>query len=103
LKKHSKLNLTLLLNAKNSKYAALVRFHEERINFESITNSNKKALSKKVLLGEGMLQTSMPILLIIAIGKIILFGMGVKIFSRKIKAKGIITRNKKNICFIEVN
>lgn len=89
LKKYSKLNLTLLLNAIDSKHAAIIRFHEGRIDIESITNSNEKMLSKKVLLWDGMLQTTTPIFLKIAMGKIGLFGMGAKMISRKIKAKGI--------------
>lgn len=89
LKKYSKLNLTLLLNAKDSKYAAIIRFHNGKIDIESILNSNEEELSKKVLLWDGMLKTTTPIFLKIAMGKIGLFGMGAKMVSRKIKAKGI--------------
>jgi len=89
LKKYSKLNLTLLLNAKDSKYAAIIRFHDGKIDIESILNSNEEELSKKVLLWDGMLKTTTPIFLKIAMGKIGLFGMGAKMISGKIKAKGI--------------
>ena len=89
LKKYKKLKLTLMLNAKDSKYAAVVRFHEGRIDVESIANSNEKALSKKVLLWDGMLRTTTPLFLKIAMGKLGLVGMAKKMISRKIEAKGI--------------
>ena len=89
LKKYSKLKLTFLLNVKDSKHAAVVRFHEGRINVESIENSNEEVLSKKVLLWDGKLETTTPIFLKIAMGKISLFGMGIKMISGKIKAKGL--------------
>ncbi|MFX1273745.1 MAG: hypothetical protein ACFFBP_14325 [Promethearchaeota archaeon] len=89
LERYSNLKLTLLLNAKDSKYAAVVRFNDGNIMVESVSNADEKALSKKVLFWDGMLKTTTPIFLKIAMGELGLGAMAKKMISRKIKAKGI--------------
>ena len=89
LKKYSNLKLIILLNAKDSKYAAVVRFNEGKITVESVSNADEKALKKKVLLWDGMLKTTTPLFLKIAMGELSLIAMTKKIITRKIKAKGI--------------
>ena len=83
------LNVTYLLNANDSKVAALVSFNEGNIEFDSVSNKDKKALKKKVLGWDSKLETSTPIFLQIAMGELSLGGMVKKVIARKIKVKGI--------------
>ncbi len=82
------LKLKLLLNAIDSKYAAILTFNEGDISIEAISNGDKKALKKKVLGYDGMLATSTPLFLQIAMGQLSMGAMGKKVVARKIKIKG---------------
>lgn len=88
-KRFSNLTLKILINAKDTKYAALVTFNNGKILVESIKNKNKKVLKKKVLNWDGMLSTSTPLLLKIATGKLSIMAMAKKIITRKLRIKGI--------------
>jgi hypothetical protein len=87
--KYAKFNLKLLINAKDTKHAAVVSVNNSKILIESISNKDKKSLKKKVLQWNGMITTTLPLLLNIATGKLSLMGMVKKIISRKIKVRGI--------------
>ena len=87
--KYSEFNLKLLINAKDTKYAAVVSVNNAKIVIESISNKDKKSLKKKVLKWNGMITTTLPLLLEIATGKLSLMGMVKKIITRKMKVRGI--------------
>ncbi len=86
---YSKFNLKLMINAKDTKYAAVVSVNNSKISIESISNKDKKSLKKKVLKWNGMITTTLPLLLDIATGKLSLMGMIWKVITRKIKVRGI--------------
>lgn len=78
-----------LLNAVDSKVAALVTFDEGKIEVEGISNTDKKALKKKVLGWDSKLATTTPIFLQVAMGELSMGAMAKKVVSRKIKVKGL--------------
>ena len=80
---------TYLLNATDSKYAAMVEFNHTNISVESISNVEKKSLTKEVLKWDAMLATSTPLFLKIAMGELGLGAMVGKIVRRKMKVKGL--------------
>ncbi len=82
------LKLKLLLNAIDSKYAAILTFNEGEISIEAMSNEDKKALKKKVIGYDGMLATSTPLFLQIAMGQLSMGAMAKKVVARKIKIKG---------------
>ena len=87
--KYDKFDLKLLINAKDTKYAAVVSVNDAKITIESISNKDKKSLKKKVLKWNGMITTTLPLLLEIATGKLSLMGMVKKVITRKMKVRGI--------------
>lgn len=89
IQNYSKFNLKLLINARDTKYAALITINNGKILVESVSNKDKKSLKKKVLKWNGMLATSTTLLLEIAMGKLSIMGMAKKIITRKLKVKGI--------------
>ncbi|MFX1274452.1 MAG: hypothetical protein ACFFBP_00920 [Promethearchaeota archaeon] len=86
---YSDLNLRLLLNPIDSKYAAIVNLNNGIFEVESIKNEPKENLSKDVLKWNGMLETSTPIFLKISMGEIGLGGQTKLIMTRKMKMKGM--------------
>ncbi len=87
--RYSKFHLKLLINPKDTKRAVIVAVNDGKILIEAISNKDKKDLKKKALQWNGMITTSIPILLDIAMGKLNLMGMIKKIISRKMKVRGI--------------
>ena len=59
------------------------------LNIEGIKNSPKENISKEALGWEGLLQTTTPIFLDIASGKLSTGAMLKKVITRKIKVKGL--------------
>jgi len=82
---------TYLLNAVDSKVAALLTFDEGAIEVDSISNKDKKALKKKVLGWDSKLATTTPLFLQIAMGELSMGAMAKKVVARKIKVKGLKT------------
>ena len=80
---------TYLLNAIDSKVAALLSFTNGTIEIDSISNKDKKALKKKALGWDSKLATSTPLFLQIAMGELSLGAMAKKVAARKIKVKGL--------------
>jgi len=89
VQRYSKFDLKLLINAKDTKFAAVVTVNNGKILIESISNKDKKSLKKKVLKWNGMITASLPLFLEIAMGKLSLMGMVKKIITRKMKVRGI--------------
>ena len=88
-KKYGNLKMKVLLNAVDSKYAALVSFNEGKIEIDGIKNTDKKALKKKVLGWNAKLATKTEIFLNLAMGKIGLGKIGLYVITRKMKLKGV--------------
>lgn len=80
---------TYLLNAVDSKHAALVIFNEGKIEVKGISNTDKKALKKKVLGWDSKLATTTPIFLQVAMGELSIGAMAKKVVTRKMKVKGL--------------
>lgn len=89
IEKYSDLDLRILLNPRDSKYAAIVNLSHGRFNVEYMKNESKEALSKKNLNWNAMLETSTPIFLKVAMGELGLLGQAKLIITRKMKAKGL--------------
>ena len=89
LRRYSDLQMLVLLNTTDSKYAALVEFNNGDIKVDAIDSTDKKALKKKVLGWDAMLSTSTSLFLKIAMGELGLGALVGKIIRRKVKAKGI--------------
>ncbi|MHA1660313.1 MAG: hypothetical protein ACTSUT_14470 [Promethearchaeota archaeon] len=87
--KYKDTKLKLLLNAKDGRWAALIIIDNGILNIEGVKNSPKENISKKALGWEGLLETSTPLFLDIASGKLSTGGMLIKIITRKIKIKGM--------------
>ena len=82
-------NVKLLLNATDGKIAALIIIDKGTLSIESIPNTPKKSLKKKVLGWNGKLETKTLFFLDIAVGKLGIGGIVKKVLSRKIKIRGI--------------
>ncbi len=82
---------TVLLNAKDGRWAAIVKIKHGIVDIDGVKNGDKKFMKKlyKEHECDGKLETTTPILLNIAIGKLSVGGMVKKVISRKIKVKGI--------------
>ena len=89
IKKYGTLKMKVLLNAVDSKYAAVVSFDEGKIDIEGIKNTDKKALKKKVLGWNAKLATKTEIFLNLAMGKVGLGKIGRYVITRKLKIKGV--------------
>ncbi|MHA1488428.1 MAG: hypothetical protein ACTSRI_02095 [Promethearchaeota archaeon] len=87
--KYKDTKLKLLLNAKDGRWAALIIIDNGILNIEGVKNSPKENISKEALGWEGLLETSTPLFLDIASGKLSTGGMLIKIITRKIKIKGM--------------
>ena len=88
-KKYARSFLRILINAKDTRYAAVLTIDCAKIIVESLTNDNKKILKKKVLNYNAMIKANVPILLDITTGKLGLMGMVMKIITFKMKVKVI--------------
>ena len=88
-KKYGNLKMKVLLNAVDSKYAAVVSFNEGKIEIDGIKNTDKNALKKKVLGWNAKLATKTEIFLNLAMGKIGLGKIGLYVITRKMKLKGV--------------
>jgi len=89
IQRYSKFNLKVLINAKDTKYAAIASINNAKIEIESMSNKDKKSLKKKVLKWNALLVSSTPLLLDIAMGKLSTMGMVKKVMARKMKVRGI--------------
>ena len=89
IEKYSDLELRVLLNPIDSKYAAIVNLSHGRFEVEDIKNEQKEKLSKDVLNWNAMLETSTLIFLKIAMGELGLVGQAKLIMTRKMKVKGL--------------
>ena len=87
--KYGKLKMKVLLNAVDSKYAAVISFDEGKIEIDGIKNTDKKALKKKVLGWDAKLATKTEIFLNLAMGNIGLVKLGRYVITRKMKIKGV--------------
>ena len=88
--KFSDIELKVLLNATDGKYAALLVIDKGTIHVEGYKNNPKKNLKKKVIGWDGLLQTTTPIFLkILKRDKISKKKFIGKVLTRKIKIRGI--------------
>jgi len=87
--KYKETDLKILLNAKDGRHAALIIIDKGTLDVEGIPNKDKDALKKDVLGWEGKLETTTPIFLDLATGKLSTMGVLGKIITRKIKLKGM--------------
>jgi hypothetical protein len=90
LSKFSKLKMKALINAFDTRYAALISFNEGSIEVEGLKNKPEEAISKKKLNWNGKLETDVTTLLKIATGEMGIGGLIKNIITRKIKLKGIL-------------
>jgi len=90
LAKFSKLKMKALINATDTRYAAVINFNEGKIDVEALKNSPEEDISKKKLNWNGKLETDVATLLKIATGEIGVMGLVKRIISRKIKIKGML-------------
>lgn len=81
----------VLLNANDGKLAAIVKVENGVVEVESVKNIPKENIKKKQLGWDGKLDTTVPIFLEIAMGKLSLWGIIKKVITRKIKIRGIRT------------
>jgi len=88
-KKFEDTDVKILLNAKDGRYAALIKINNGKIEIDGVPNKDKKELKKKKLGWDGKLETTTQIFMDIAMNKISLWGIIGKIFTRKIKIRGI--------------
>ena len=97
--KFSDVQVKVLLNATDGKYAALIVIDKGTIHVEGYKNNPKKNLKKKVIGWDGLLQTTTPIFLtILKRGKVSKKRFIGKVLTRKIKVRGI----KKLLVLLEV-
>ncbi|MFX1274451.1 MAG: hypothetical protein ACFFBP_00915 [Promethearchaeota archaeon] len=89
LAKFSQLEMKALINAHDTKYAAIVNFNQGKIDVEAVKNDPVENISKKTLHWDGKLETEVAILLQIATGEIGLLGLVKLIMTRKVKIKGL--------------
>jgi len=88
--KFSDIELKVLLNATDGKYAALLVIDKGTIHVEGYKNNPKKNLKKKVIGWDGLLQTTTLIFLkILKRDKISKKNFIGKVLTRKIKIRGI--------------
>ncbi len=83
------LNMKVLLNATDAKYAALISVKNGTFTVDGILNDDKKALKKKALGWNGKIATTSLIFFEMATRKFTQGEMLKKILSRKIKIKGV--------------
>ncbi len=83
------LNMKVLLNATDAKYAALITIKNSTLTVDGIPNDDKKALKKKALGWNGKLATTSSMFFEMATRKFTQGEMLKKILSRKIKIKGV--------------
>ena len=87
--KYKDTELKILLNATDGRYAALINISKGVIDVEGIPNKDRNDLKKDVLGWEGKLETTTPLFLDLAMGKLSTLGVLGKIITRKIKLKGM--------------
>jgi len=79
----------ILLNAVEGRWAALIEVKGGEVKVDGLKNDPKENLKKKKLGWDGKLETTTPIFLQIAMGKLSLLGIIWKVITRKIKIKGV--------------
>lgn len=82
-------NFTVLLNTNDGKLAALITIQNGNLEIDSIKNIPKENIAKKNAGWGGKLETSTPLFLEIAMGKLSLVGIIFKVITRKIKMRGV--------------
>ncbi|TXT58059.1 MAG: hypothetical protein BAJALOKI2v1_450002 [Promethearchaeota archaeon] len=88
-KKFKDIDLRILLNANDGRYAALIKIKNGTLEVDGIKNKPKENLSKENVNWDGYLGTSTQTFFDIAMGNISTLGMIWKIITRKIKIKKI--------------
>ncbi len=89
LSKFSKLKMKALINATDTRYAALVKFNEGKIDVEAVKNVPEENIAKTTLKWNAKLETDVASLLKIATGETGILGLVKQIMTRKVKIKGL--------------
>ncbi|MHA1146754.1 MAG: hypothetical protein ACTSR8_00750 [Promethearchaeota archaeon] len=88
-KKFADEKFKILLNATDGKIAALIIVDHGVLEVDSVKNTPKDEIKKKKLGWKGKLETTMPIFLDIAMGKLSTGKIILKVLTRKVKIKGV--------------
>ncbi|TFF88946.1 MAG: hypothetical protein EU550_00260 [Promethearchaeota archaeon] len=88
-KKFENVDLKILLNATDGRYACLIKIEDGSIEFDGIKNSEREKLKQDVLNWDGKLETTTNIFFDLATGKLSTLNMIGKIITRKIKIKSV--------------
>lgn len=88
-KKYADEKFKILLNATDGKIAALINVENGTLEVDSVKNTPKEEIKKKKLGWNGKLETTMPIFLDIAMGKLSTGKIVLKVLTRKVKIKGV--------------
>lgn len=88
-KKFHKVNVKILLNATNLKFAAIIIIYNGTVRVESISNTPKSNLKKKSVGWNAFLEMDTQTFLGIAMNRISLIGVAKLWLTRKIKMRGI--------------
>ncbi|MHA1147255.1 MAG: hypothetical protein ACTSR8_03325 [Promethearchaeota archaeon] len=83
-------NKKFLINATNLNHAALVIIKNGSIIVHSIPNKPKSNLKKKITNWDGFISMDSQIFISLAMNKISLLGLALKILTGKVKMKGIL-------------
>ena len=81
--------LKILLNAKDGKYAALLIIEKGTLIVKSISNQPKSNLEKKVIGWDGYISMDTQIFLSLAMKRLSIVKLGLKIITGNVKIKGI--------------
>jgi hypothetical protein len=87
--KFGAIDIKILLNASNLKYAALIRINHGVIEVESIPNQPKVNLKKRKLGWNAYLEMDTQTFLAIAMNRLSLIGVAKKWLTHKVKMRGI--------------
>ena len=88
-KKYRNKHFKALLNPNDGKLAALVVVSDGNVDVESIKNTPEENIKKKNAGWNAKLETTTPIFLDIAMGRLSIIGIVVKVLTRKVKLRGI--------------
>jgi hypothetical protein len=81
--------IKILLNAVNLKYAALITIDHGQLRVESIANKPKENLKKKKLGWNAKLEMDSGIFLALAMNRLSMFRLTMKVITGKLKVRGI--------------